>query len=173
MEEEVWVEKASAFYRLTEILYLLREDPRFAGLRSKYQQWLLDFPEQENFDYTARKISFLTASGGEITRELDKLLQGRNFDGGWGFKPGYESSPWDTVLVLRALLDAGYEDLSVYQGIIAFLNAWRNYDGSFSPKKNDEGHLYLTALLVKELERLNNFLDCSHLLVPARQWLAA
>lgn len=171
INDKAWIRMGFAFNRLTEILYLLKNDQRSIPLKTQYRQWLMEFPEQDNNEYLARKISFVAREGGEVTEELTRLLAGRNNDGGWGLALGYESSPWDTALVLRAFLDAGIEDLSLYHDILAFLYTHRNHDGSYSIKRGDDGHFYLTALLVEELERLNKFLDCSYMLTPAKQWL--
>ncbi|HOJ79192.1 MAG TPA: CARDB domain-containing protein, partial [Bacillota bacterium] len=84
---------------------------------------------------------------------------------------GYSSDPLDTALALRALLDSGYADFAGYQKVLAYFNSHQNSDGSFSIKKNSDGQVYLTALIVEELERLNKILDCSYIINSSRQWL--
>jgi prenyltransferase beta subunit len=171
VEDEAWVNKALAYYNISEIYHLLWDDPEFASIKGSYLSFLKEFPDQQNYDYLARKISLMAKTGEDAAELVTQLLAGQNPDGGWGFGPGYSSDPLDTALALRALLDSGYADFAGYQKVLAYFNSHQNSDGSFSIKKNSDGQVYLTALIVEELERLNKVLDCSYITNSSRQWL--
>jgi subtilase family serine protease len=171
IEDEAWINKALAYYNISEICHLLWDEPEFVSIKESYLSFLKDFPDQQNYDYLARKISLMVKTGEDVAEFMTQLLTGQNSDGGWGFGPGYSSDPLDTALALRALLDSGYADFAGYQKVLAYFNSHQNSDGSFSIKKNSDGQVYLTALIVEELERLNKVLDCSYITNSSRQWL--
>ncbi|TDX48919.1 putative Ig domain-containing protein [Orenia marismortui] len=173
VSNEVWLNKAFSYYNISEINYLLAEHSDADSLRGKYDSWLSSFPDQDNYDYLARKISILAEVGEDVTGLVNELLAGQNLDGGWGFRQGYESNPWDTILALRSLLDTGYGDLSVYQRTLQYLQGYQNSDGSFSIKAGETGHLYLTTMIIGELSRLQDIVDSSAVLDPATNWLVA
>ncbi|HOJ79113.1 MAG TPA: prenyltransferase/squalene oxidase repeat-containing protein, partial [Bacillota bacterium] len=104
VEDEAWVNKALAYYNISEIYHLLWDDPEFASIKGSYLSFLKEFPDQQNYDYLARKISLMAKTGEDAAELVTQLLAGQNPDGGWGFGPGYSSDPLDTALALRALL---------------------------------------------------------------------
>ncbi len=105
IEDEAWVNKALAYYNISEICHLLWDEPDFASIKESYLNFLKNFPDQQNYDYLARKISLMAKTGEDAAEFMTQLLAGQNSDGGWGFGPGYSSDPLDTALALRALLD--------------------------------------------------------------------
>ncbi|MEJ6951916.1 CARDB domain-containing protein [Natronospora cellulosivora (SeqCode)] len=170
ISDQAWLNKAFAYYRISEIDYLLR-NTSYSGVEAKYSNYLTTFPEQNNYDYLARRISILARRGKDYSEFLEQLLAGQNYDGGWGFAVNYESSPWETALALRALLDIQYSDLSLYRNIITYFNNNNNANGSFSIKRGEAGNTYLTSIIVEELKRLNEIIGTGYLLNHSRQWL--
>jgi len=169
--QQKYINSPLVYNSISETLHLLKDIPEYSLIYSHYWGWLRKFPEQANTEHISRKTSLLASNDEDTSTLVNRLIQNQNSDGGWGFGSGYSSDPLDTALALRALLDSGYADFAGYQKVLAYFNSHQNSDGSFSIKKNSDGQVYLTALIVEELERLNKILDCSYIINSSRQWL--
>ena len=72
----------------------------------------LGWLSQQKAELTDEIAWKLTALKGyeNVSALAEQLVQSQNSDGGWGVKPGYESSLLDTAFAVEALLRSGYEE---------------------------------------------------------------
>ena len=166
--DKLYINQAFRYYNLAEINYLLKD---YSDFNAGNISWLTDFADQKNYDYLARRISIGAQAGEDVSDLVNQLLAGQQRDGGWGFKDGYESNTWDTTLAIRALLDTGYDNLTVYARAGGYLQQKQKADGSFSLQTDEEGSIYLTTMVVEELDRLSDRLNVSSSIESSRSWL--
>ncbi|MGM0370871.1 MAG: prenyltransferase/squalene oxidase repeat-containing protein, partial [Bacillota bacterium] len=166
--DKLYIDQAFRYYNLAEINYLLED---YSDFNAGNISWLTDFADQKNYDYLARRISIGVQAGEDVSDLVNQLLAGQQRNGGWGFKKGQESNVWDTTLALRALLDAGYTNSTVYAQAGGYLQQEQKDDGSFTVQSDEEGSIYLTTMATEELDRLSDRLNVGPITSQARSWL--
>lgn len=144
---------SSPFQASVEALRAFRAvgDPVTADLST-----VLPYINSSDFSYTealARKIIVNAEAGNATGLLVSQLLTHQNADGGFGFLPGYDSTPFDTALAAEALAAANRHLSDATTAAVNYLLQSQNMDGGFSINSINESSIYATALTLNALQQ--------------------
>lgn len=149
-----WIDLALTTERDTaETVHVLRNFPVAEEEYSSGLQWL-GSDDSENSDYLSRKIEALAVSGQDIGTLIDLLVSRQNGDGGWGSNSAYLSNTTDTLLALKALSAAGYNNQSTLSAAIEYLKTKQNPDGGWG--SNEKSSIESTANVLTAFNKYRN-----------------
>ncbi|MCY1015717.1 carboxypeptidase regulatory-like domain-containing protein [Pyxidicoccus sp. MSG2] len=100
-----------------------------------------------NTEFLARKVTVNALAGRMATVFATRLLTHQNADGGFGHRPGFDSSVTDTVLAVEALGAANYGSMPQVGRAVAFLLARQQGNGGWAEGANDASVLLSAASL--------------------------
>ncbi|MFP2930563.1 carboxypeptidase regulatory-like domain-containing protein [Pyxidicoccus sp. 3LG] len=90
-----------------------------------------------NTEFLARKVTVNAQAGRMATVWASQLLTHQNADGGFGHRPGFDSSVTDTVLAVEALAAANYGSMPQVGRAVSFLLARQQGNGGWADGAND------------------------------------
>ena len=102
---------------------------------------------------------------------LDQLLSRQNPDGGFGDRPGYTSTVYDTAFALHAMAMTGMRTTPESARAVAFLRDSQHADGSFGIDRFNNSTPYLSALAVRALAAYQYVYNISETLERGRNYL--
>ena len=118
----------------------------------------------------ARSITDNCEAGGDASTAVAVLLAGQNADGGFGERPGFESSVIDTAFALEALALSGQGQTDAAARTAGFLLGRQSIDGGWAEGSRDPS-VYLTALAMRSLWLERNSYPVGNALDRAQAWL--
>jgi prenyltransferase beta subunit len=123
-------------------------------------------------DDLARVVRALARSGdGQAPALGAELLLRRNSDGGFGYAPGYPSSPIETALSVLAFAELGVTNLNTVGPQLTWLRGQQNSDGGWSIGDNASS-VNVTALALAALGAYDGVFDLSADVAEAAGFLA-
>ena len=102
---------------------------------------------------------------------LDQLLSRQNPDGGFGDRPGYTSTVYDTAFALHAMAMTGMRATPEGARAVAFLRDSQHADGSFAIGRHNHSTPYLSALALRALAAYQYVYNISENLERGRSYL--
>ncbi|QSQ18942.1 carboxypeptidase regulatory-like domain-containing protein [Pyxidicoccus parkwayensis] len=111
--------------------------------------WLNAHPEV-NTEFLARKVTVNALAGRMATVFATRLLTHQNADGGFGHRPGFDSSVTDTALAVEALGAANYGSMPQVGRAVSFLLARQQGNGGWAEGANDAS-VSLSAVTLRAL----------------------
>ncbi|MCG8432821.1 MAG: carboxypeptidase regulatory-like domain-containing protein, partial [Gammaproteobacteria bacterium] len=136
----------------------------------------LGFIGVESFNNTenlARKIIVNGELGNDVSVLLAELLASQNADGGFGEFAGFASTPLDTAFALEALATTGASQNIALERAVGFLRDVQAADGGFSLGVNNQGSVYITALVASALVKFSFDLGAIRIAEAAGEFLYA
>ncbi|HZI10076.1 MAG TPA: carboxypeptidase regulatory-like domain-containing protein, partial [Myxococcus sp.] len=103
-----------------------------------------------NTEFLARKVTVNAQAGRMATVWASQLLNHQNANGGFGHRPGFDSSVTDTVFAVEALAAANYGSMPQVGRAVAFLLARQQGNGGWANGANDTS-VVLTAASLRAL----------------------
>jgi len=117
---------------------------------SSYQNaltWMSGFTLESN-DFLARRIAILKASGADVSADVQRLVSAQNFDGGWGYYPGYDSDIHDTMVVMEVLQAVSPQSTTMLARGASYFLPRQNQEGSWSVVPDSPGEVTTTSRIV-------------------------
>jgi subtilase family serine protease len=138
--------------------------------RSRGQAWLLGLSPAPNLDFRARRLGAIATTQ---PPPFATLLRDQNPDGGFGVASGYESDPWDTALVLRALRAAHHPMTDAVRRAVRVLEPLSRPDGGWSLTPGGEVSPTVTAQALLALQDWSAVSEAAPLLATGLSSLVA
>lgn len=107
----------------------------------------------DNTDFLSRKVVLYVEAGLDASGFLRALVASQAREGGVGYKAGYNSDLWNTILALEAMGLGGFEDQRVLGSALTYVLQRQNPDGGFPIKAGEESKVFPTAVCVLMLNR--------------------
>ncbi len=125
----------------------------------------------ESNDYRARRTLIMGANGLDDDTELEQIGSCQNPDGGWGYACGYDSSVYDTAIILYELRKVRPDSVVDASRAVNYLLASQNPDGSWSGTKDADADIRTTAMAVTALNVYGKKIDVAGPIDTAVAWL--
>lgn len=108
-------------------------------------------PDQLNF--LSQKVVLLVEAEQQAMTYVMQLVFSQAKEGGFGYKLGYNSDLWNTILALDALGAVEYEDQMVVGPAMTYVLRSQNQDGGFPISAGGPSNVFSTAVCVLALKR--------------------